>query len=231
MYNLEGDIAYIAWELAHWQDGLAPRERQALILLILLALIQLRQGSTRIALQPATTVTRSEPKSSPRSLQACCQLRDQRPWSIPRSDRIDGDTGRIGPIGRNRGIGSRIQASDRCRWTSLSSEDFTAGKPIHGVIHRRMEAAIVGWPPQQVEHALADVLARPSVRNGKSVGLNDDQQEAVLAAVRFPVTIVSGGPGTGKTTIVMSILRTFVRLGVAVRRSLLLRRPARPPTA
>jgi hypothetical protein len=50
-YNLDDDIAYIAWELARWQEGLAPRERQALILLILSALIQLRQGSTRIALR------------------------------------------------------------------------------------------------------------------------------------------------------------------------------------
>ena len=34
-------------------------------------------------------------------------------------------------------------------------------------------------------------------------------------AVRFPMTIISGGPGTGKTTIVISILRVLHRLGVA----------------
>ena len=35
LYNLEDEIVYIAWELGRWQEGLAPRERQALILLIL----------------------------------------------------------------------------------------------------------------------------------------------------------------------------------------------------
>ena len=33
--------------------------------------------------------------------------------------------------------------------------------------------------------------------------------------MRYPITIVSGGPGTGKTTIVLSILRVLRRLGVA----------------
>src|SRR3984957_14997415 len=53
LYNLEDEIVYIAWELGRWQEGLVPRERQALILLILCVLIQLRQGSTRIALRRA----------------------------------------------------------------------------------------------------------------------------------------------------------------------------------
>ncbi len=50
-YNLEGEIPAIAWELARWQPGLSAREHQALILLILLGLVQVRQGSTRIALR------------------------------------------------------------------------------------------------------------------------------------------------------------------------------------
>ena len=58
------------------------------------------------------------------------------------------------------------------------------------------------------------MLARPSVRNGQAIKLLDDQQAAVLAAVRYPMTIVSGGPGTGKTTIVISMLRVLLRLGV-----------------
>ena len=40
------------------------------------------------------------------------------------------------------------------------------------------------------------------------------QQKAVRAASRHPMTIISGGPGTGKTTIILSILRTLRRLGV-----------------
>ena len=51
LYNLEDEIAFIAWELARWQPGINLVERQALILLILTALVHLRLGSTRIALR------------------------------------------------------------------------------------------------------------------------------------------------------------------------------------
>ena len=51
LYNLEDEIAFIAWELARWQDGLELIEQQALILLILTVLVHLRQGSTRIRLR------------------------------------------------------------------------------------------------------------------------------------------------------------------------------------
>lgn len=41
-----------------------------------------------------------------------------------------------------------------------------------------------------------------------------DQQWALLNAIHLPFTIISGGPGTGKTTIVVSLLRILARLGV-----------------
>ena len=44
--------------------------------------------------------------------------------------------------------------------------------------------------------------------------LKDEQVLAVRAATRHPMTIISGGPGTGKTTIILSILRMLRRLGV-----------------
>ncbi len=36
------------------------------------------------------------------------------------------------------------------------------------------------------------------------------QRRAVVHAMRFPLTVVSGGPGTGKTTVVASLLRTWL---------------------
>jgi exodeoxyribonuclease V alpha subunit len=41
-----------------------------------------------------------------------------------------------------------------------------------------------------------------------------DQQRALLNAAHLPFTVVSGGPGTGKTTLVVSLLRLVARLGV-----------------
>lgn len=44
--------------------------------------------------------------------------------------------------------------------------------------------------------------------------LHAEQEAAVLAAVSRRLTVVSGGPGTGKTTIALAVVRAFVRLGV-----------------
>ena len=55
-------------------------------------------------------------------------------------------------------------------------------------------------------------IARVAQR--KAAELDERTASAVRAAMRHPMTIISGGPGTGKTTIVLSILRTLRRLGV-----------------
>lgn len=58
--------------------------------------------------------------------------------------------------------------------------------------------------------ALAAVVARPA-----GFALSPEQQAAVQRAAAAPLTLVSGGPGTGKTSIVVALLRTLVRAGVA----------------
>jgi exodeoxyribonuclease V alpha subunit len=62
-----------------------------------------------------------------------------------------------------------------------------------------------------LDAALADVLARPS----GTVTLSEAQRAAVRSSARGRLALVSGEPGTGKTSIVVSMLRVLVRLGVA----------------
>lgn len=44
--------------------------------------------------------------------------------------------------------------------------------------------------------------------------LNPEQAQAVRAALQRAVTVVSGGPGTGKTTTALTIVRAFLRAGL-----------------
>jgi exodeoxyribonuclease V alpha subunit len=63
--------------------------------------------------------------------------------------------------------------------------------------------------------ALSSVLASPAVYGSGPVELSDEQKKAVLVAARSSFAIVSGGPGTGKTSIVVALVRTLARLGYA----------------
>jgi exodeoxyribonuclease V alpha subunit len=54
-----------------------------------------------------------------------------------------------------------------------------------------------------------------AVAGGGGPPPTDEQLAAVRAALLGRLTIISGGPGTGKTTIVLAMLRALVRLGVA----------------
>ncbi len=49
------------------------------------------------------------------------------------------------------------------------------------------------------------------------LSLSDRQREAVAASLRHRVLVITGGPGTGKTTLVQAILELWERLGVRVR--------------
>jgi exodeoxyribonuclease V alpha subunit len=55
----------------------------------------------------------------------------------------------------------------------------------------------------------------PAVLRDQSLQLDADQQLALSAALGNNLTIISGGPGTGKTSIVLTLLRCLVRGGVA----------------
>ena len=63
--------------------------------------------------------------------------------------------------------------------------------------------------PQGLDEAEATVAATGVL------SLSAAQRRAVRQAVTRPLTVITGGPGTGKTTIVVSVLRVLARLGIA----------------
>ena len=77
------------------------------------------------------------------------------------------------------------------------------------VLRRRIDNVIPTWSPQAVEEALAMCWNEPCIATDVRLHWRSEQQSAVRAAVQYPVTLVSGGPGTGKTTVVLSILRVL----------------------
>jgi len=209
-YSIEEEVAFLAWEFARWPAGLNVEERQALALLALTALVELRQGSTRIPL-------RGEEGREVR-LEVARRLLD------------DADAGRcLGPA-RALEVADVLIDSGRAGAVVGVAGDFkplvVAGSYLYlqkmYALEQQFATSLLGrmaerapeWDEKRAAEAVRVVQDQPAVREGKPIPPSADQVAAVETAVRYPLAVISGGPGTGKTTIVVSILRALCRLEV-----------------
>jgi exodeoxyribonuclease V alpha subunit len=83
----------------------------------------------------------------------------------------------------------------------------------------RLGALLSNRPQEQLDadqlaRALHEVMERPVIVQGRKIVMSDEQRSVVEASARAGLTVISGGPGTGKTSIVVAIMRLMVRLGV-----------------
>ena len=201
-YAIEEEVVFLAWELARWPAGLNVEERQALALLALTALVELRQGSTRLPL-------RGEEGREVRFDVARRLLDDTR--AVETADRLI-DSGRggtvVGGVGEFKPL--IVTGSFLYLQKMLALEERLAAS-----FRARMTGDDLAPEDEAVALALRAVQDRPAVRDGRPIELSVEQIAAVRTAMRFRLAVISGGPGTGKTTIVVSILRALSRLGVA----------------
>lgn len=61
--------------------------------------------------------------------------------------------------------------------------------------------------PHNLQHFKVDF---DYISNHTSIELTDEQKEAVKSAVNNRITIITGGPGTGKTTIIRAVIKAFL---------------------
>ena len=80
------------------------------------------------------------------------------------------------------------------------------------VMRRRLDAEIASWPEEQVERAQRRAGATVGSRRTGSRAARRTASGGTFGGA-ISVTIVSGGPGTGKTTIVISMLRVLSPAG------------------
>lgn len=90
---------------------------------------------------------------------------------------------------------------------------------LHTWLQQRLQEPAPAADPQALRTLLTAVLEQEPVQiAGQPVQLNRDQRLAVAVGLLRNFTIISGGPGTGKTSIVFTLLRCLVRSGVPVER-------------
>lgn len=224
-FSLEAGQSALAWEVASWQPDLEPAERRAFFLLTLCLLVDLSRGSTRTPLPtpaaPGETLTLLlAPGSAP-------------PAGLPTAAEVAGTLGKL--------LGGDLSAPSLARLGAVaaSAESVEPTRPPKapllfgpGFLYQqltllaelrlarsiRAQAAQSPLPaiPATTQQAAVDaVLANPPSLGDQALRLAPEQLRAVQRGLAGALTLVSGGPGTGKTSIVVSLLRALVRAGVA----------------
>jgi len=211
--DLDEGLIALATDLARMEPDLDGLSQQAVALLALLSTLSVRQGSTRLPLRGprareslrelAVALLGGEGADQllPRALALADAALDGA--ATPRADVVIGGPGDYRPL---------IVADD-CLYQQrlLACEDRLVAH-----LRRRLHGAARPVPDADLDSAVGAVLAAPPYAGATPLRLSAEQQVAVRTAATRPLTIVSGGPGTGKTAIVVSMLRVLVRTGVGI---------------
>ena len=190
---------YLAEELLGWSAWRTDEERTQFGVFALALLLAVRQGSTRLALDPkgpgakliaqVAETAGLEREADPRKVLArIASMRDE-------MDRVIGPP----PTGE---IATPLVHDDGCiyphRLWWLEDRLARSLAPRLGV--RRCSEAVATAAVDRVR---------------ASAGLTDEQAQATRAALEFGVTVITGGPGTGKTATLAAIVRALRHVDVA----------------
>ncbi|QDG51752.1 exodeoxyribonuclease V subunit alpha [Persicimonas caeni] len=214
-HDLSAAIVHYARELVSLENALSRDERRALLLLVLASIVEQRNGSTRLPLDAGE-------ESHLREL--IRELLPARNRPARKADDTVSDT-MLETLQNllEQGIASTVIGGpdDYCPLI-VDDGHLYHQRMLHyetrlvAAVRERMALGNADLELDAVRQALGDTLAAmPLVGDGVPMQLNAEQQYALLTAVYRPLTIISGGPGTGKTSIVVSLMRMLVRLGIA----------------
>jgi len=198
-WELDDGVLFLADEILRFEPRLDPRERRALFFLITAALVNQRRGSTRLPLLDGTLQRLLDDLgASPgdRDVLAAILGGDRKPAIV-------GAVGERKPLladGENLYVHRMWRHEESLGEALRARMAATLEPPEAGLVARTMEA----------------LRERVPVRGGTPIRLSDEQRDAVLSALGLPLAVISGGPGTGKTSIVVSILRMLTRLGAPI---------------
>jgi exodeoxyribonuclease V alpha subunit len=202
--ELEPELVYLAWEIGRLAPTLHPGEQAALQFIVVATLVALGQGSTRISLgRVELSGALGELGAGPDTIASALGLAEQAESGAERLAAVFGRPGDRKPLILARGHLYHQRLHEYERRLAARLVERLRALPPPGSSERLA-----------VDEALADVVQRAPVFDGRRVALSREQENAARAAALSPLTVISGGPGTGKTSVILSILRICARLGV-----------------
>jgi exodeoxyribonuclease V alpha subunit len=212
--DLGAEDLYLAWELVRLGGStLDSGLQRALVLLILAARLVASEGSTRLPLAGSHLhKILSDFSATPGEREAVVALIDEA-RKAEKSENSSSLTDLFGPPGAYRPL---IISGDYLYTQRLYSLEIRVGSALQLRLagdDKMPETAETGWTETGFEEAFRDVLSLPPHGTGRALLLDDEQKLAVRAALEGKITVISGRPGSGKTSVVASILRVLARVG------------------
>jgi len=208
--NLASETVHLAAELAALEPALETEDRIAVIVLILISLVALQEGSTRF---PVTGPLSDAPMRRVLSLLCASGLGNDGPAKIASTiDAVLKSNRASALIGHKKGEYKPL----------LYIDPYIVHQNIYyreQELANRLASLLTSHSREQPDaaklvRALDDVISRPVIVQGQQILMSDEQCKVIAASARGGLTVVSGGPGTGKTSIIVAIMRLMVRLGV-----------------
>ncbi|HXN33983.1 MAG TPA: exodeoxyribonuclease V subunit alpha [Polyangiaceae bacterium] len=189
------EATYLGWEIARCAPGLAPGERRAIALLAAASVIAVRGGSTRLPLDDVRLASALAPLHGVDALPVVRSILQRARAATPADPVVTvlGHAGERKPLVLD---GDWLYLERMCGL----EERFCA----------RMRARLAHPVPARGARSLGRVLA--AIAAGPPA-LTEEQKRAVREALGARLALVTGGPGTGKTTIVVALLRALAWIG------------------
>jgi exodeoxyribonuclease V alpha subunit len=185
--------SYFGWEIARCARGLSPRDSAGLAALAAACIASMRAGSTRLPLDPSRLGMALAVVGAPDALPAVLDLvRSAQEGRHP-------EAAVLGKCGERKPLvidGAWLYAE-----RMLVLEERFAGRA-----RDRLARPPKVRDPRALNRAVLSVSSGPPP-------LTEEQKRAVREALRASIALVTGGPGTGKTTIVVALLRALAWLG------------------
>lgn len=190
------DVAYLGWDVARSASGLSTGDRRALAALAAAALAAMRQGSTRVPVDARLEAVLHAVGGAGELAAVTGLLERARAEGDGRPDAVRAVLGRPGDRTPLVLDGNWLY-TERMR---VLDERFCAR------VRRRVDGPCAA-DPKAIAKALKVVAQGPPA-------LTEEQRRAVKEALTAPLALVTGGPGTGKTTIVLALLRALAWSGI-----------------
>jgi len=219
--NLDGPMVDMVFEMVNWARDLDPESRQMVATLLMISWARIRGGSTRIRLSgdPGHPMAQDLSfifDSVPDDLVKWSPDPQEFVTSVNRILNSQAASDLVGKPGDHRPL---ILTDTHLYHHDLHQAEITLADRLHG----RLKENFTELDPGRVRTIINEVVGP---RSGSGVGTPESgrirwteaQIEAIRSAASQRLTFITGGPGTGKTTIVLSILRVLVRLGIHVGR-------------